>query len=145
MRGCKDAIREAPLCKLLGLCWRSWQPSVRRLVFAWIWLAGNSPLWCRKHCVSKCQQAVRCCVLFPAPHFASLVQHGDCFLMLWKHVHSSLFEMESPSSNEDSDAIQRGIGLLWRRQLPTGDWPQENIAGVSGSQVALLSDRVSAL
>ena len=82
MRGCKDAIREAPLCKLLGLCWRSWQPSVRRLVFAWIWLAGNSPLWCRKHCVSKCQQAVRCCVLFPAPHFASLVQHGDCFLMV---------------------------------------------------------------
>ena len=34
---------------------------------------------------------------------------------------------------EDSDAIQRGIGLLWQRQLPTGDWPQENVAGVSGN------------
>lgn len=31
---------------------------------------------------------------------------------------------------EDIEAVQRGIALLRRRQLSTGDWPQENVAGV---------------
>ena len=39
--------------------------------------------------------------------------------------------------SKDSDAIQRGIALLWRRQLPTGDWPQENIAGVFNRSVGI--------
>lgn len=31
---------------------------------------------------------------------------------------------------KDTDAIRRGVQYLMRRQLPSGDWPQEGIAGV---------------
>ena len=129
MRGCKDAIREAPLCKLLGLCWHSWQPSVRRLVFAWIWLAGNSPLWCRKHGVSKCQKAVRYCVYCSQhrilPHLRSTC--GAWRLLFESCALQSLLEMESPSSRIQTRfsaalvsfgnaSYQRGTGL--RRMSP---------------------------
>lgn len=38
---------------------------------------------------------------------------------------------------QDSAAIQRGISLLWRRQLPSGDWAQENIAGVFNRSIGI--------
>lgn len=35
---------------------------------------------------------------------------------------------------KDAAALQRGVALLRRRQLSTGDWAQENVAGVWGAQ-----------
>lgn len=37
----------------------------------------------------------------------------------------------------DSDAVRKGIEFLMRRQLPTGDWAQENIAGVFNRSVGI--------
>uniref|UniRef100_A0AAQ6AL23 Terpene cyclase/mutase family member n=1 Tax=Amphiprion ocellaris TaxID=80972 RepID=A0AAQ6AL23_AMPOC len=36
-----------------------------------------------------------------------------------------------------SDAIERGVQLLIEKQLPNGDWPQENIAGVFNKSCAI--------
>eukprot|EP00933_Yihiella_yeosuensis_P037782 TRINITY_DN3178_c0_g1_i1.p1 TRINITY_DN3178_c0_g1~~TRINITY_DN3178_c0_g1_i1.p1 ORF type:complete len:820 (+),score=142.81 TRINITY_DN3178_c0_g1_i1:135-2594(+) len=38
---------------------------------------------------------------------------------------------------EDKAAVQRGIQLLMRRQLPSGDWAQENVAGVFNRSVGI--------
>jgi len=38
---------------------------------------------------------------------------------------------------EDSAAVRKGIGFLMRRQLPSGDWAQENIAGVFNRSVGI--------
>ncbi|KAK7877942.1 hypothetical protein WMY93_031418 [Mugilogobius chulae] len=37
----------------------------------------------------------------------------------------------------DTEAIERGIQLLVDKQLPNGDWPQENIAGVFNKSCAI--------
>ncbi|XP_072300240.1 lanosterol synthase [Eucyclogobius newberryi] len=37
----------------------------------------------------------------------------------------------------DTEAIERGIKLLIDKQLPNGDWPQENIAGVFNKSCAI--------
>ena len=36
----------------------------------------------------------------------------------------------SAAKCEDVDAVKRGVKYLISRQLPSGDWPQEGIAGV---------------
>ncbi|CAK9018165.1 unnamed protein product [Durusdinium trenchii] len=38
---------------------------------------------------------------------------------------------------KDIEAVQRGIALLRRRQLSTGDWPQENVAGVFNRSIGI--------
>jgi len=35
------------------------------------------------------------------------------------------------------EALERGVRCLLRKQLPTGDWPQENIAGVFNKSCAI--------
>jgi squalene/oxidosqualene cyclase-like protein len=37
----------------------------------------------------------------------------------------------------DTAAVRRGVEFLMRRQLPSGDWPQENIAGVFNRSVGI--------
>jgi squalene cyclase len=38
---------------------------------------------------------------------------------------------------EDTKAVQRGVELLMRRQLSSGDWQQENIAGVFNRSIGI--------
>jgi squalene cyclase len=38
---------------------------------------------------------------------------------------------------EDVDAIRRGVHYLMKRQLPSGDWPQEGISGVFNRSVGI--------
>jgi len=38
---------------------------------------------------------------------------------------------------DDTDAVRRGVDFLMRRQLPTGDWAQENIAGVFNRSIGI--------
>merc|ERR1712190_40294 len=41
------------------------------------------------------------------------------------------------ADTEDSAAVSRGIKFLMKRQLPSGDWAQENIAGVFNRSVGI--------
>jgi squalene/oxidosqualene cyclase-like protein len=43
----------------------------------------------------------------------------------------------SAAKNKDIDSIQRGVQYLVHRQLPSGDWPQEGIAGVFNRSVGI--------
>ena len=38
---------------------------------------------------------------------------------------------------KDVDAIRRGVKYLMKRQLPSGDWPQEGISGVFNRSVGI--------
>jgi len=38
---------------------------------------------------------------------------------------------------EDTAAVRRGVDFLMRRQLPSGDWAQENVAGVFNRSVGI--------
>lgn len=37
----------------------------------------------------------------------------------------------------DVEALERGVRCLLRKQLPNGDWPQENISGVFNKSCAI--------
>jgi lanosterol synthase/cycloartenol synthase len=37
----------------------------------------------------------------------------------------------------DVDAVRRGVQYLMKRQLPSGDWPQEGISGVFNRSVGI--------
>jgi squalene cyclase len=43
----------------------------------------------------------------------------------------------SAANSPDVDAVRRGVAYLMGRQLPTGDWPQEGIAGVFNRSVGI--------
>ncbi|KAM9009819.1 lanosterol synthase [Ara ararauna] len=53
--------------------------------------------------------------------------HNTCWALL------GLMAVRYP----DTDVLERGIKLLIDKQLPSGDWPQENIAGVFNKSCAI--------
>ncbi|XP_033842260.2 lanosterol synthase [Periophthalmus magnuspinnatus] len=53
--------------------------------------------------------------------------HNTCWALL------GLMAVRHP----DTEAIERGVQLLITKQLPNGDWPQENIAGVFNKSCAI--------
>ncbi|XP_055019806.1 lanosterol synthase isoform X2 [Boleophthalmus pectinirostris] len=53
--------------------------------------------------------------------------HNTCWALL------GLMAVRHP----DTEAIERGVQLLISKQLPNGDWPQENIAGVFNKSCAI--------
>ncbi|KAI6064998.1 Terpene cyclase/mutase family member [Aix galericulata] len=53
--------------------------------------------------------------------------HNTCWALL------GLMAVRYP----DTDVLERGIQLLINKQLPNGDWPQENIAGVFNKSCAI--------
>ncbi|KAM7380866.1 hypothetical protein PAMP_004136 [Pampus punctatissimus] len=53
--------------------------------------------------------------------------HNTCWALL------GLMAVRHP----DQRAIERGVQLLIDKQLPNGDWPQENIAGVFNKSCAI--------
>lgn len=53
--------------------------------------------------------------------------HNTCWALL------GLMAVRYP----DVDVLERGIKVLMDKQLPNGDWPQENIAGVFNKSCAI--------